>query len=218
LYRPAICDVATIGFRDVDTIGFRGHEKEDASVRKLKLQMQTSLDGFVASQNGQLDFMVWDWDDDLNHYVDEITEPVDLLPLGRVLAEGFIPTWKSRLEADPNDASARKFVETPKIVFTRTLSESPWENTTLAKGDLAQEVTRMKEADGGDIIAYGGGTFVSDLIRNNLIDEYNFFVNPAAISEGMTIFRQPGEKVRLKLENSKGFECGIVGLRYTPVA
>jgi dihydrofolate reductase len=59
----------------------------------------------------------------------------------------------------------------------------------LAKGELEQEVSRLKEADGGDIIAYGGGTFVSDLIRQNLIDEYNFFINPAAISEGMTIFR-----------------------------
>jgi dihydrofolate reductase len=184
-------------------------------VRKLKLQMQTSLDGFVATTSGQLDFMVWDWDDGLNRYVDEITQPVDLILLGRVLAEGFIPTWKSRLDADPNDASARKFAETSKIVFSRTLSESSWENTRLAKGDLAQEVGRLKEADGGDIIAYGGGTFVSELIRHNLIDEYNFFINPAAISEGMTIFRQPGEKFQLKLENSKGFECGIVALRYT---
>jgi dihydrofolate reductase len=185
-------------------------------MRKLKLQMQTSVDGFVASREGQLDFMVWDWDDELNRYVDQITEPVELILLGRVLAEGFIPTWKSRLEADPNDASARKFVETPKIVFSRTLSESKWDNTTVAKGDLSDEVKRLKESTGGDIIAYGGGTFVSDLIRHNLIDEYNFFVNPAAISEGMTIFRQPGDKVRLKLENARAFDCGIVGLRYTP--
>jgi dihydrofolate reductase len=190
-------------------------QKEGPPVRKLKLQMQTSVDGFVANPKGELDFMVWDWDDELNRYVDEITKPVDLILLGRVLAEGFIPTWASRLEADPDDASARKFVETPKIVFTRTLSESPWENTTLAEGELPDEVRLLKEAGGGDIIAYGGGTFVSDLIRHNLIDEYNFFVNPAAISDGMTIFRQPGEKVGLKLENAKGFECGIVALRYT---
>ena len=183
-------------------------------MRKLKLQMQTSVDGYVASPNGQLDFMVWDWDDELNRYVDEITEPVNLILLGRVLAEGFIPTWAERLKADPGDASARKFVETPKVVFSRTLSESPWANTTLAKGELAEEIGRLKEAAGGDIIAYGGGTFVSGLIRQNLIDEYNFFVNPAAISEGMTIFRQPEEKVRLKLANATAFECGIVALRY----
>jgi dihydrofolate reductase len=186
-------------------------------MRKLKLQMQTTVDGFVASPDGQLDWMVWDWDDALNRYVDEITNPVDLILLGRVLAEGFIPAWTGRLEADTSDASARKFVETPKIVFSRTLSESPWENTALAKGELAQEIGRPKEAAGGDIIAYGGGTFVSDLIRHNLIDEYNIFLNPAAISEGITVFRQPEDKIRLKLEDAKGFECGIVALRYTPV-
>jgi dihydrofolate reductase len=183
-------------------------------MRKLKLQMQTTVDGFVASASGQMDWMVWDWDDELNRYVDEITQPVDLILLGRVLAEGFIPAWTGRLEADPNDASARKFVETPKIVFSRTLSESQWANTTLAQGELADEVPRLKAADGGDIVAYGGGTFVSDLIRHNLIDEYNFFVNPAAISEGMTIFRQPEDKVRLKLENAQAFDCGIVAVRY----
>jgi dihydrofolate reductase len=178
--------------------------------------MQTTIDGFVASPNGQLDWAVFDWDDELNAYVDALTESVDLILLGRVLAEGFIPAWTGRLEADPNDASARLFVETPKVVFTRTLTESPWANTTLAKGELPDEVRHLKEADGGDIIAYGGGTFVSELIRHNLIDEYNLFVNPAAISEGMTIFRQPEDKVSLKLESAKAFECGIVAMRYTP--
>jgi dihydrofolate reductase len=184
-------------------------------MRKLKLQMQTSIDGFVASPNGQLDWAVFDWDDELNRYVGAITDPVDLILLGRVLAEGFIPAWTGRLEADPNDASARKFIETPKVVFSRTLAESPWANTTLAKGDLADEVRRLKDAHGGDIIAYGGGTFVSELIRHNLIDEYNLFVNPAAISEGMTIFRRPEEKVQLKLGDATAFKCGIVALRYT---
>ncbi len=105
-------------------------------------------------------------------------------------------------------------IDTPKVVFSRTLSASPWANTTLARGELANEVTRLKSAPGGDLIAYGGGTFVSELIQHGLIDEYHLFVNPTALDEGMPIFRHG--KVPLVLVQAKPFECGIVVLTYAP--
>jgi dihydrofolate reductase len=187
-------------------------------MRKLKLQMQVSVDGFVARPKGELDWLVWDWDEGLNQHVNALTEPVDTIVLGRVLAEGFIPAWEERLKKPENAdelAFARKMLETPKVVFSRTLSESRWERTTLAKASLAEEIDRLKQASGGDIIAYGGGTFVSELIRHGLIDEFHFFINPVALGAGMTIFREPDRKVPLKLARSTSFECGIVALTYT---
>jgi dihydrofolate reductase len=114
-------------------------------MRKLKLQMQITIDGFVAGTNGEMDWMVFDWDDEMKNYVDEITKPVDCIILGRKLAQGFIPSWTSRIaNLETADAFAHKMVDTPKIVFSRTLENADWENTKLAKGDSVQEITQLK--------------------------------------------------------------------------
>lgn len=187
-------------------------------MRKLKLQVQMTIDGFVAGPNGEQDWVTWNWDDELKKYVDEITAPVDCIVLGRKLAEGFIPYWAGVAEDsdNPEQESGKKFTETPKVVFSNTLEESKWENTDLAQGDLVDEITRLKKQDGNDIIAYGGATFVSNLIKKNLIDEYHLFINPTAIGNGMPIFNKLKANQNLKLIKSTGFECGIVGLYYEP--
>jgi dihydrofolate reductase len=183
-------------------------------MRKLKLQVQTSVNGFIAGPKGEMDWMVWEWDDRLKDYVSALHEPVDCILLGRKLAEGFVPAWEGRLDHPEEGAFAHKMIDTPKVVFSRTLSASPWPNTTVARGELADAVARVKSARGGDLIAYGGGTFVSELIRHGLIDEYHFFVNPTALDEGMPIFRHG--KVPLALVEATQFECGIVVLKYAP--
>jgi dihydrofolate reductase len=186
-------------------------------MRILKLQVQMTLDGYIAGPNGELDFMVWDWDDALKQYVDEITAPVDCIVLGRKLAEGFIPHWAG-VAANPNDPeheAGRKFTDTPKVVFSRTLQRSSWANTTLAHGGLVEEITRLKAQDGKDIIAYGGAAFVSTLIRHKLIDEYHVFINPSAIGSGMSIFKGLESPQMLALIRSVAFDCGIVALHYT---
>lgn len=186
-------------------------------MRKLKLQMQVSIDGFVAGPNGEMDWMLFNWDDELKNYVSGITEPVDCIILGRKLAQGFIPAWSSRI-ADPAtaDAFAHKMVETPKIVFSKTLENSEWENVELAKGEVTQEITQLKEQPGQDIIVYGGSSFVSSLIKSGLIDEYHLFMNPVALGKGLPIFSSLEERQNLNLLRSKAFDCGIVLLCYEP--
>lgn len=187
-------------------------------MRKLKLQLQVTLDGFIAGTNGQMDWLIWDWDEELKRYVNGLTEPVDCIVLGRVLAQGFIPTWQQRAEdKDSADAFSHKMVNTQKVVFTKKLeSTSGWKNTRLATEDLLKEIKTLKSQPGSDIIAYGGGTFVSGLIEHNLIDEYHLFVNPVAIGCGMPIFKQLREKLKLKLINATSFPCGIALLAYKP--
>ena len=187
-------------------------------MRKLKLQVQMTIDGYIAGPNGEMDFMAWNWDDELKRYVDTITEPVDCIVLGRKLAEGFIPYWAT-VAANPNDpefAASKKFTDTRKVVFTKTLDESEWDNTVLAKGDLVDEITRLKKQDGKDMIAYGGATFVSALIKHGLIDEFHLFVNPTAIGKGKAIFKELDGKQDLTLVKATGFDCGIVVLHYEP--
>ena len=124
-------------------------------MRKLKLQVQISVDGFIAGPHGEMDWMTFNWDDELKQYVTDLTQPVDCILLGRRLAEGFIPHWTA-VAANPQNpefTAGKKFTDTPKVVFTKTLDNSGWDNTVLAKGDLEDEITELREQDGKDIIA-----------------------------------------------------------------
>jgi len=181
-------------------------------MRKLKLQVQMTVDGFIAGPNGEMDWTMRNWDNQLKKYVTEITEPVDCIVLGRKLAQGFIPFWASH----PQEEGADKFNTTNKVIFTKTLDKSEWERTVLAKGDLVDEITKLKKQNGKDLIAYGGATFVSSLIRYGLIDEFHLFINPAAIGDGLPIFKELDNRQNLRLVKSTSFECGIVVLHYEP--
>jgi len=184
-------------------------------MRKLKLQVQMSVDGFVAGPNGEMDWMTWDWDEGIKNYVSTLTRPVDTILLGRVLAQGFINHWSTlATNPDTTDDFSRKMHESLKIVFTKTLDSNEWENTSLEHGDLVASVNAVKEQPGGDIIAYGGGNFVSNLIKNDLIDDYHLFVNPAAVGKGMPIFQGLESVHRLKLVEARPFECGITVMHY----
>ena len=180
-----------------------------------------SIDGYIAGLNGEMDWMVWNWDDKLKNYVFESTEPVDTIILGRKMTDGFVSYW-SDVMTKPDDPSsidlshafAKKMLETPKVVFTKTLKKSQWANTDLATGDLTDEITKLKHNI--DIIAYGGASFDSSLIRAGLIDEFHLFINPVAIGNGMTIFKDLNEIQKFDLVKSVAFDCGIIGLHYEP--
>ena len=149
-----------------------------------------TVDGYIAGPNGEMDWLIFNWDDELKNYVTAITNPVDCIVLGRKLAEGFIPHWAS-VAANPDNpefTAGKKFTDTPKVVFTKTLDKSEWANTVLAKGSLADEITNLKKQDGQDIIAYGGATFVSALNQHGLIHEFHLFINNTAIGYRMIIF------------------------------
>lgn len=173
-----------------------------------------TVDGFVAGPNGELDWMQWNWSDDIKNYVSELTDSVDTILLGRKMTDGFVSYWTNLKPDDPEYPFAKKMVDTPKVVFTKTLDKSNWSNTILAKGDLSEEVNRLKKKNDKGIIVYGGAGFVASLIKNNLIDEYHLFINPTAIGKGMEIFNNLDEKLNLKLVNTRIFSNGVVGLFY----
>ena len=179
-------------------------------MRKLKLQTQISIDGYMAGPNGEMDWMVWNWDDALKDFVHQLTEPVDTIVLGHNLAKGFIDHWAGAAARD-NDWFSNKMVQTPKVVFSRKADKVTWERTRLSKGDLSEGINKVKDDNGGDIIAYGGSEFVTSLSAANLIDEYNLFVNPTAIGKGLPVFK---EKNKLKLIEALPFQCGITVLKY----
>jgi len=185
-------------------------------LRKLRLQVQMSIDGCIAGPNGEMDWMVGLSDDETMKYAYKITESVDTILLGRKMIDGFISFWSDVMNKpdDPWYAFAKKMIETPKVVFTKTLNKSRWINTDIATGNLIEEVNKIKSQTGGDIVVYGGASFDTSLIKEKLIDEFYLFINPVAIGNGMTIFKDLNEIQKYTLIESKAFECGKVLLRY----
>ena len=121
---------------------------------------------------------------------------------------------KSGKPDDPFYAFAKKMIETPKVVFTKTLKKSQWANTDIATGDLTEEIMKLKTQNGKDIIVYGGASLDSSLIKEGLIDDFHLFINPAAIGKGMTIFKDLNNIQKFILVKSIAFDCGIVMLHY----
>ncbi len=184
-------------------------------MRKFKLQVQTTVDGYMAGPNGEMDWTTFPWSDDINAYINALTEPVDCIVLGRKLAEGFIPTWAAGPDGEDQE-SIDWMSDTPKVVISNTLTESPWQNTVVAGGDLAQTVNRLKAQPGGDMIAYGGSTLVSNLLAKSLLDELHLFVNPTAIGAGMPVFANLRAHQQLRLVTAQPFDCGITALHLEP--
>lgn len=186
-------------------------------MRKLKLQMQISVDGYVAGPNGELDWMTWNLDDQLIQFINDLTDSSDTILLGRKMTDGFMNYWEGVVNNQPESPEypfAKKMVDTPKVVFSKTLPASKWTNTRLANGNLADEIANLKNQSGKDIIVYGGAGFVSSLIKEGHIDEFNLFVNPVMINKGMRIFDLADKRQKLSLMNSTAYPCGITMLRY----
>ena len=187
--------------------------------KKIKLQMQMSLDGYVARPNGELDWMTWNQDDKLIQFINSLIDSSDTILLGRKMTDGFVSHWENVVNNKPDSPDfslAKKMVDIPKVVFTKTLDKSTWNNTTLAKGNLAEEIANLKKQNGKDIIVYGGAGFVSSLIKEGLIDEYHLFVNPTAIGNGMTIFNSLDRTQKFSAIESKLYSGGKTVLTYKP--
>ena len=188
-------------------------------MRKIKLQMQLSLDGFVCGLDGQMDWMVWNWDDILKNYVAGLTNSVDTFLLGRFTGEGmavYWPTVASNPESNEEEKwMAERLNNWPKVVFSRHITHIDWTNVRVAS-DIVEEVKELKQEPGKDIMLYGGAGIVSSFIRENLIDEYHLFINPVVIGTGKTIFADVKDTMNLKLVNSIRSTTGIVIFHYVP--
>lgn len=179
-------------------------------MRRLKLQMQVTVDGFVAGPKGQLNWMApHDADEALNAFINHLIDTSDTILLGRKMTDGFVRYWEQGTTHpdSPEYAFALKMVDTPKVVFSKTLTHVDGKNVRVENGDLAAAVNQLKRQAGKDLLVYGGASFVSSLIRAGLIDEFHFFINPTAIGKGMRVFTA---RVPLKLLTSTGYPSGIV--------
>ncbi|HEX2104255.1 MAG TPA: dihydrofolate reductase family protein [Solirubrobacteraceae bacterium] len=176
-------------------------------MRKLKLKMEVSVDGFVGGTDGDVEWAMASYDDE------ELTAAtVDALgragvhAMGRRTYEDMAAHWPTSEEP-----FAPPMNDIPKVVFSRTLPEATWPETRIARGDLAEEVARLKAQPGDDILAHGGAGFAQALTRLDLVDEYHLNVHPVALGEGLPLF---GGRVHLRARSARTYRNGAVTVVY----
>ncbi|HEX6472705.1 MAG TPA: dihydrofolate reductase family protein [Streptosporangiaceae bacterium] len=177
-------------------------------MRKVFLQLQVSLDGYIAGPNRDLSWIARSMNEDLMAYIVGSLQGMDTQLIGRVTyqeQEGYWPSSTEPLAPLMNDSA--------KIVFSSTLDRTDWNNSRLAKGDPAEEIARLKEEPGGDIYVPGGASLVHALSAQRLIDEYRLLIHPTVVGGGLPLFKDP---IDLKLESSQEFATGVVVNVYHP--
>jgi dihydrofolate reductase len=186
--------------------------------------MQISLDGFAAAANGNLEWAIWNysgpwkWDDELKKYHIAMTASMDCILLsGKMADNGFIDHWTAIANDSGHEQAvfAKNIVTAQKVIISRTLDASRWENTLLVRGGLVSEVNKLKEKSGKDIIVYGGVSFVAALMKARLIDEYHFVVNPTILGKGLSIFKKSGAPLKLSSVSARAYPCGATVLIYS---
>jgi dihydrofolate reductase len=179
--------------------------------------MHVSLDGFAATPNHGLDFLTYD--KELEQYADEVVKTVGSPVYGRTtyqLMESYWPTVLRKPDADKHALEHAQWVETvPKIVFSKTLTEVTWNNTQLIKDNIAEEVKKLKQQPGKDLVIFGSPGLATTLINLSLIDEYKLTVHPIILGSGISVFTNNTTKSTLKLVDSKTMKSGVVTLHYT---
>ena len=187
-------------------------------MRKVILFMHVSLDGFVCGPNGEQDWMTMN-DDEMGHYlISDLQTTVDTMLTGRVLYQGFASFWPTVVN---NPSAPKEMVEfaqwmdnTPKVVFSKTLSAVEWKNSILAKEDPTTEIAKLKNQPGGNIVVFGGATMVQSLSKSGLIDEYRIKLEPVVLGNGKPLFKDLSDRINLRLIRAKSFDSGVVGLYY----
>jgi dihydrofolate reductase len=134
----------------------------------------------------------------------------DVMLMGRNTYEGFAKLWPGR-----NHPWADRLNAIPKYVFSSKLEKAEWNNTTIVRGDVVAEVTRLKQQEGRDLLIYGHGLLGETLLKHHLLDVIDLSIHPLVLGQGRQFFRQ-GENATLRLVAAKSFSKGIVKLTYEP--
>ena len=178
-------------------------------MRKVIVSIFVSLDGSFEGPNKELDWFVWD--DEMENYMGDFLNTIDAILLGRQAYQLLADYWPSSTEN-----LAPRLNNLPKIVFSKTLEKVEWNNSRLIKENIKEEILKIKQQPGKDLVLFGGADISSAFLQLGLIDEYRIIVNPVVLSNGKPFFKDIKGKRNLKLLKTKTFSCGNVILYYQP--
>lgn len=186
-------------------------------MRRLVAAEYVTLDGVMQDPGGVGEIERGGWsneyfNDELAKYQSEQLFASDALLLGRVTFKGFAAAWPA-MEATEGEFAVR-MNRLPKYVASRNLKEPLEWNGTLLKGELPAEVAKLKQRPGQDILIYGSGEVVNDLLPHDLIDEYRLMIFPVVLGSGKRLFRELADKTALRIASARTTSTGVVLLNY----
>jgi dihydrofolate reductase len=185
-------------------------------MRKVISFMHISLDGFVAGPNGEMDWIKVD-EEVFDHVGTRISEG-DTALYGRVtyqMMESYWPTAADQPTASKHDIEHSKWYSTVhKVVLSKSLENADLTNTTIISDNLIDRINEIKQTPGSDILLFGSPTATHSLIQLNLIDGYWLFVNPVILGQGIPLFVDIKDKIKLELLTTQQFACGVTELNY----
>src|SRR5713226_2279308 len=187
-------------------------------MRKVVVSEFVTLDGVMEDPGGAEKFEHGGWtmpygNEEIGKFKFDELFASDALLLGRVTYQGFAAAWPSRTD---EAGFAERMNGLPKYVVSTTLEEVEWNNAKLIKGNVAEEVSKLKQQPGQDILIAGSGDLVHTLMQHDLIDEYRLMVHPVVLGSGKRLFRDGTDKKVLRLIDTKTFSSGVVILSYQP--
>ena len=178
--------------------------------------MHTSLDGFVAGPNGEMNWIKVD--EELFDFVGTMTDNADTALYGRVtydMMQGYWPTAGDAPNASKHDKEhSAWYKKVSKVVLSRTISAEGLENTTVIMDDLTAKINAIKNEEGKNILIFGSPAASQSLLNEGLIDEFWLFVNPIILGQGRPLFENITGTTQLKLVESKTFGSGVIALHY----
>jgi dihydrofolate reductase len=194
---------------------------KEEHVGRIVVTEFVSLDGVMEAPGGGEDFEHAGWTFEIdrgeegNKFKLDETMASEALLLGRVTYEGFAQAWPSRTD---EAGFADKFNSMPKYVVSSTLENPEWNNSKVLKGDLVDEVTKLRRELDGEIVVHGSAQLVQALLENDLVDELRLMVFPVVLGSGKRLFDGTSEKKRLQLADSKVVGDGVAILVYRKAA
>jgi dihydrofolate reductase len=174
-------------------------------MRKVVVQMSLSLDGFVAPAKSAANHRISTLPEDsaLKEIKLDWLRQAGTHAMGRVTYNEMAAYWPVS-----TDDYAAPMNELPKVVFSKTLESADWNDSRVARGDIAEEISALRREPGGDIIAHGGASFVQALSRAGLVDEYRLVINPIALGNGLPLFKDLSDPIELQLVQARTFPNG----------
>ena len=184
-------------------------------MRRLAVFEMISVDGFFTGPDNDLSFGKNPVDDpEFDAFVAQNSSGGGIMLFGRVTYEMMASFWPTPIAAQTMPAVAEGMNRRSKIVFSNTLKNAAWSNTTVLGGDAVANVRKLKEEDGPDLVVLGSGSIVSQLSQARLVDEYQFCIIPVVLGKGRTLFPDVSERFALTLTKTCSFRNGNVFVTY----
>jgi dihydrofolate reductase len=179
-------------------------------MRKVVASPFTSLDGFMSGPNGEIEWNVPYFDEEMKAFVQEVLGGLDTLLFGRVTYEWFAQYWPTAgVKDDPGQAALMNSL--PKIVFSKTLEKAEWNNSRIVRDNVAEEVNKLKQQEGKNMVIDGSPTLIHSFTSLGLIDEFLLRLHPVTLGSGVPLFKHA---MNLKLLEARPLRSGVVILRY----